>query len=305
MTDDISELTRSVYDTQHEIVAADEVAFRRLYDMYANAAIPIPAEWFEGKVALDAGCGNAGPFISWLFDQGIKTVYGVDLGDTWMEKLHANLERRGIDRSRLLLKPGNVRDIPYPDETFDFVTINGVLIHLNNMDEIREAFREGARVLKPGGYYYTVYGIAGGAFMDAIFPALRQYYHDNAYFKEFIDTISPEVIHDTIDFALNEHRDRTGEAVDPEAIKPLFGVEFCIFLQNYIQRPTDFSSQCTPEFVESLYEENGFTDVTRLHYFVKRTDVRKFSAPLHYKWDHPVSKALYGQGSVQYLGIKK
>lgn len=110
-------------------------------------------------------------------------MHGVDLGDAWMDKLHANLEHRGIDRSQLLLKPGNVRDIPHPDETFDFVTINGVLIHLNNMNEIREAFREGARVLKPGGYYYTVYGIAGGAFMDAIFPALRQYYNENDYFK--------------------------------------------------------------------------------------------------------------------------
>jgi len=305
MAEDVTERTRSVYDAQHEMVAADEVAFRRLYDMYANASIPIPPEWFKGKTALDAGCGNAGPFISWLFDQGIKTVYGVDLGDAWMEKLHANLERRGIDRSRLHLKPGNVLEIPHPDESFDFVTINGVLTLMNNLDEVREAFREGVRVLKPGGYYYTVYGIAGGAFMAAIFPALQKYYQENAYFKEFIDTISPEVIHDTIDFALNEHRDRTGEAVASEGIKSLFGVEFCVFLQNYIQRPNELSSQCTPEFVESLYEENGFTDVERLNFYVKRTDVRKFSAPLHYNWDHPVSKALYGQGAVQYLGVKK
>ena len=79
----------------------------------------------------------------------------------------------------------------------------------------------------------------------------------------------------------------------------------CVFLQNYIKRPTDFSSQCTPEFVESLYEENGFCDVVRHNYFVKRTDIRKFSAPLHYHRNNPISKVLYGHGGVQYLGIKK
>ena len=48
------------------------------------------------------------------------------------------------------------------------------------------------------------------------------------------------------------------------------------------------------KLIKSLYEENGFTDITRLHFYVKRTDVRKFSAPLHYQSDHPVAKALYG-----------
>ena len=199
----------------------------------------------------------------------------------------------------------NVIEIPYPDQTFDFVTINGVLVHLNDLDEVRRGFCEGARVLKSGGYYYTVYGIAGGALMGAVFPALQKYYRENDYFKEFIDSITPDTIHDTIDFVHKEHLSRTGEEFDAEGIKKLFGVEFCIFLQNYIQRPTDFSLECDPEFVESMYREAGFRDVTRLNYYVKRTDVRKYTAPLHYAWDHPVSKALYGEGAVQYIGIKE
>ena len=65
---------------------------------------------------------------------------------------------KGISKTQLKLNQKWLK-IPYEDNFFDFVTINGVLIHLNNMDEI-ESFREGARVLKPGGYYYTVYGVS-------------------------------------------------------------------------------------------------------------------------------------------------
>ena len=304
MVRDISKLTRLVYEEQHVLYSKDDTAFRRIYDMYNNSSFPIPKEWFKNKIALDGGCGNAGPFILWLFHQGIKNVYGIDIGDTWMEKLYICLEQRGILRSQLKLKPGNVLDIPYPNNFFDFVTINGVLIHLNNVEEIRNAFCEGARVLKPGGYYYTVYGSCGGVFTDYIFPALRKYYNENLDFKNLIDNLSPDTIHNTIDFILKEHSNRVDETIESKPIKNLFGVDFCVFLKNYIKRPTDFSSICTPEFVEELYKENGFHNIVRHSYYVKRTDIRKFTAPLHYNRDNPLSKILYGHGGVQYLAIK-
>lgn len=305
MSSDISKLTRSIYEIQHERYVNDEDSFSRLYNMYENSSLPIPKGWFKEKIALDAGCGNAGPFILWLFHQGMREVHGIDLGDQWIDKLQTFFSSKGISKTQLKLKSGNVLNIPYEDNFFDFVTINGVLIHLNNMDEIRIAFREGARVLKPGGYYYTVYGVSGGVFTDVIFPALRNYYYENKHFREILDNISPEIIHGTIDLILKEHLKQMGQKIEPEMIKKLFGVDFCVFLQNYIKRPTDFSSQCTPEFVESLYEENGFRDVVRHNYFVKRKDIRKFSAPLHYHRNNPISKVLYGYGGVQYIGIKK
>ena len=305
MVNDVSDLTRKIYESQHDLYTEDKDSFQRLYDMYENSSLPIQKDWFKDKIALDGGCGNAGPFVLWLFNQGIKNVYGIDIGSEWIEKLYLSFEKRGIDKSRLKLKSGNILKIPYNDNFFDFVTINGVLIHLNNVDEIKTAFMEGARVLKSGGYYYTVYGSCGGAFTDAIFPALQKYYKDNKYFKELIDNISPNKIHDIIDYITKEHSNQTGEILDSDPLKKLFGIDYCVFLQNYIKRPTDFSSHCTPEFVESLYKENGFHSVIRHNYFVKRNDIRKYVAPLHYNKEMLISKALYGRGGVQYLGIKE
>jgi hypothetical protein len=87
-------------------------------------------------------------------------------------------------------------------------------------------------------------------------------------------------------------------------MKSLFGMDYCVFLQNFIQAPTWFSNECTPEFVESLYSRAGFVNVRRLKSFVKRSDIRKFFAPLHYDRDYDISKILYGQGYVQYIGEK-
>ena len=137
MVNDISGLTRKIYESQHDMYSTDEDSFQRLYDMYNNSTWPISKEWFKGKKALDAGCGNAGAFILWLFNQGIENVYGIDLGNEWIEKLKLCLVNKGINLSKLKLQSGNVLNILFENNYFDFVTINGVLIHLNNIMALR------------------------------------------------------------------------------------------------------------------------------------------------------------------------
>ena len=215
-----------------------------------------------------------------------------------------SLKKSGVPVGKYELKPGSVLDLPYGDGRFDFVAINGVLIHLQNIPEIMRGFSEGARVVKKGGYYFTSYGPCGGLIQGAIFPAIRRYYRENGEFKAFIDKISPETIHAAIDKICADSLTHAGEAFDAAFLKGLFGVDFCVFLQNYIQAPTWLSNECTPEFVEELYKAHGFSDVRRLNHFSKRSDVRKFFAPLHYDRDYPLARVLYGQGYVQYVGRK-
>ena len=298
----LHQLTRSVYEKQHERIAKDDAAFNRIYGIYENINFEIDPGWWHGKTALDAGCGNFGAFMLRLIHLGFGKVTGIDLGESWIEKLSSSLYSKGVNKENFELCSGSVLSIPYPDEYFDFVAINGVLVHLDSMEEILKGFSEGARVCKKGGYFFTTYGTSGGALMDAVFPALQEFYRSNNDFKCFIDTISPDVIHGTLEKVSRDHKLFTGELLNVEMFKDLVGLDFCVFLQNYIQRPTDFSNECTPDFVENMYKSHGFVEVRRLHHFVKRTDIRKLFAPLHYDWDHPVAKALYGFGFVEFIG---
>ncbi len=296
--------TRRIYEKQHARICADADARQRIDGMYESATMGLPREWFKGKDALDAGCGNIGSLIRRLSRLGAERVYGIDVGNGWIEKLQASLKRAGVPSRCFELRPGSILDIPFPTGRFDFVAINGVLIHLRNTAEILHGFREGARVCKSGGYYFTSYGPCGGLIQGTIFPAIRERYRQDAKFKNFIDGIHPKVIHKAIDRIVSLAKERTGEDLRAGFLKSLFGEDFCVFLQNYIQAPVWLSNECTPEFVEEMYKANGFTEITRLNSFVKRKDVRKFFAPLHFDRDEPLSQILYGKGYVQFIGRK-
>lgn len=300
----LHEKTRKIYEAQHARLAADAVAKERILGMYDNATFGVDAAWFKGKEALDAGCGNVGGLIKRLSQLEVKKVYGIDIGSDWIEKMRHALDTAGVSKDRYDIRPGSVLEMPFEDGKFDFTAINGVLIHLSNMTEVLRGFREGARVTKKGGWYFTSYGPCGGLIQGAIFPAVRQYYRENEAFKAFIDEVSSAKIHVVIDKIKADAKKHTGEEIPAEFLKSLFGEDFCVFLQNFIQAPVWMSNECTPEFVEEMYKANGFTNIKRLGSYVKRSDIRKFFAPLHYDRENEISKVLYGKGYVQYVGQK-
>ncbi len=300
----LHEKTRKIYEKQHQRIAGDDTAFSRISASYSAEKFHVDPKWFVGKTALDAGCGNFGALIVRLAELGCKKVHACDIGTDWVPKLAEHLVNKGVSKSRFELNAGNVVDLPYEDESIDFVAINGVLVHLKDMDEIERGFAEGVRVCKKGGYYFTSWGPSGGLVQGRIMPAARQHYREDEWFKSLIDNISPTLIHGVIDKICADSKQNGGEKLDDAFLKSLFGEDFCVFLQNFIQAPHWWSNECTPEYVGGLYKKYGFTKIERLDEFVKRTDIRKIFAPLHYDRDHPVSKALYGNGYVKYIATK-
>lgn len=95
-----------------------------------------------GKRVLDYGCGNGG-FSKLLASKG-ALVEGIDISESLV-----NLARRSVPEG--ITSPiFSVRDAHatgFPDASFDHVFGNGILHHL----ELDKAYREVARVLKPGG----------------------------------------------------------------------------------------------------------------------------------------------------------
>lgn len=300
------EKTRKIYEAQHDRIVKNKDAINRIYGMFDDLekALKIPQSWFEGKRVLDAGCGNMGGLFVKLVNLGCSNVTGIDIGTDWIPLLEKQLKKHNIPKSKYTLKEGNVLNMPFEDETFDFVAIDGVLVHLVDMNEIEYAFQEGVRVCKKGGYYYTTYGVSGGLLQGAIFPAVRKYYLDNPEFKKFIDNIHPELIHKTINKICADAKKYTGEDLNAPFLKSLFGEDFCAFLQNHIQAPTWYTNECSSQYIEGLYKKHGFKNILRLNKFIKRKDIRKYLAPLHYDNSNYLSKILYGEGFVKYIAQK-
>ena len=117
--------------------------------------LPVNKGFFKGKVCLDAGCGS-GRAVRSLLKLGAKKVYAIDGGKGCVRN---TTERNKEYADRLDVRLGSVLELPYPDDTFDFVHCDGVLHHTTNP---RKGFSELLRVLKPAGKLVVgLYGCGG------------------------------------------------------------------------------------------------------------------------------------------------
>ena len=133
--------------------------------------------WFKGKSAFDAGCGDMIVLSIRMAEFGAANIYSMDLGTEWMENAKSQIKKYEIKDNIINLIDGNVLAIPCESNSVDFVAINGVLCHLPDMTEVEKGFSEGARICKPCGYFYTSFSVEGGLMEEAIYPAIQKYYY--------------------------------------------------------------------------------------------------------------------------------
>lgn len=109
---------------------------------------PIDHLWLkEGETVLDLGSG-AGIDVFLAKERVGRTgsVIGVDMTPAMVQRARRNAEREGIDG--VDFREGRLEALPVEDATIDAVTSNCVI---NLVPDKAAAFREIARVLKPGG----------------------------------------------------------------------------------------------------------------------------------------------------------
>ena len=85
--------------------------------------------------------------LAWASRQGAH-AYGVDISEPTVVRARAAFETGPDARHRLQGAIGDVRDLPFRENTFDAIYSMGTIEHF---DETERAVEEMARVLKPGG----------------------------------------------------------------------------------------------------------------------------------------------------------
>lgn len=100
-------------------------------------------EQLNNKNVLEVGSG-AGRFTQILLDHTSANVYSVDLS----EAVEANYENNG-PHERLKLFRASVYELPFEENSFDYVLLFGVLQHTPNPDKTLNAL---CKMVKPGGH---------------------------------------------------------------------------------------------------------------------------------------------------------
>ena len=101
----------------------------------------------DDDVILDVGCGG-GMNINRMA-QKAKKVYGVDYSEESV-KLSREVNQDFINKGKVEVLEGNVKMLPFEDNTFDIVTAFETVYF---WPDIEKCFGEVKRVLKPGGKF--------------------------------------------------------------------------------------------------------------------------------------------------------
>ncbi len=144
----------------------DDEQFEQSVDLFASrfAANGFDLSWFKGKQCLDVGCGG-GRYSIAMGRLGAGQVVGCDISNDGL----ADARVRAGGLPDVSFEKASALDLPFEDESFDFVFSSGVLHHTTNPDR---GLDELTRVLRPGGYLYLMlYG--GGGLRWAASMAVR------------------------------------------------------------------------------------------------------------------------------------
>ncbi|MCR8842966.1 demethylmenaquinone methyltransferase [Paenibacillus sp. SC116] len=101
----------------------------------------------RGQTALDLCCGTCDWTIQLAQATETGAVYGLDFSANMLAHGKTKVDKLGLDK-QITLVQGNAMELPFEDNTFDYVTIG---FGLRNVPDYMQVIREMRRVVKPGG----------------------------------------------------------------------------------------------------------------------------------------------------------
>lgn len=146
----------------------------------------------SSKSLLDVGCGNG------IDSQYLREKYKVDVTSLDIYE-HPLIEKRNLKFIK-----GSILDIPFSDNSFDYVFLHDVLHHVDEENQSIELHKtsltELKRIVKPGGEIFIV---EGNRYNPMFYPHMvKMRGHDHfsqSYFKSLISSVFPDATFSTFE----------------------------------------------------------------------------------------------------------
>ena len=291
--------TRSLFHTLHSAQAKNDYIFQRLTSLLTTDYLQVPEDFFLNKICLDAGCGSNANATYALLGMGAQKVYAFDLDETIFETAPRMLQE--FDRDRYQLGTGNVLDIPYENNIFDFVHCGGVLHH---SADVMKGLGELSRVTKKGGILY-IHTYGAGGLVREVTSLFREKYRQQEGFKELVDNLTSDSLRQSlvnIFESMDRHGDPLGKKIPVDLLEELIDDDLVLTIKDRIAAPA--YHQHTEAELRNCLQEEGFGSIQRLTRYPHLKNVRRFLSPIYHEYDSEVAKTLYGSGLIQLKAVK-
>ncbi len=105
----------------------------------------------DGFAVLDIGCSNGHATLEQAQKVALEKIVGIDYSEAMIEQARCSKKEAKDLMCEVEFSCGDVRDIPFADESFDIAYTTRVLINLSNWTEQKRAINECLRVVKRDG----------------------------------------------------------------------------------------------------------------------------------------------------------
>ena len=291
----------------------DETQFEQSVALFASRfeANGFDLSWLKGKQCLDVGCGG-GRYSVAMARLGAARVVGCDLSEVGM----ADARARAEGMSNVSFEKASALDLPFEDESFDFVCCSGVLHHTTDADK---GLDELTRVLRLGGrLYLLLYGTGGlrwaaGCALRPIAQELGYNFINHAvekaglpannrrnflddFFVPIVTFVNWETLHSKLDARGFEKIERWEKGrFDPEVSPSLQREEFKKMLHIF---------QAAAELAEDGNRELAERGLTMARDFLARTQEKIAARDSGNISDAELECAVNGEGNHRVLAVK-
>jgi ubiquinone/menaquinone biosynthesis C-methylase UbiE len=177
------------------------------------------------KHTLDVGCGvgHWGRMLIPLLPEN-ASIIGLDREPAWIEQAHKKAESLGLSH-RMSYQTGNAEKLPFEDETFDMVTCQTLLIHVQDP---RLVLKEMLRVLKPKGLLAVAEpNNTNGSYSNLYYEKLR----DNFQITEELQSLKLAILCQRGKYLLGEGFNSIGDLI-PGFLTELRMEEIQVYLSD-------------------------------------------------------------------------
>ena len=297
--------TRQVFHKIHLDHLLDPQVRDRHSTLIEPSIMGLPDDHFVDLICGDIGCGSAVHGTVSLLSQDAGYVHALDLDASFIEPAQKRLSDKPEFNDRWALDVGSLMDLPYDQDSFDFIVCAGVIHHVS---DDRQAIKEIYRVLKSGGKAYLSVTGGTGVLNRFWMEIAREEYSKNEEMQGVVRTGKLEDWLKTQLSNLREHIDREDETsyqssmVFIDSLIQLIDNDLVLSITDVLEAPK-YKTYSEDEWF-SLLKDCGFEKTYR--FFKKPTykNVRKIVSPLYYDHQNPLARLLYGDGSMNVVVTK-